>query len=202
MKSTKQTHVAFPYPPISGELNSGDTFLKIDGEDSLKPIYTLQELPDFDIWGLVNNETGGVWSWGKNAIDAFGSYKEKFSPYRKAIEKGGVVEISNPDSRVITAINKARDKFPMDDAVKIASFMGWTYSCTGPIDKKAINRTLDELVLNAVKQYQNNIKNNKPLRKIHVGTGRIALIVLFWDTSCIASFTFGVESRSSFSYDG
>lgn len=201
MNTTKETRV-MPYTPVSEKTNleNGDTFLYMGDKGLMKPVYTLQKLPDFDSWILVQNETGGHWcGLSLTPLGSFGDCPNYFTPYRKAIENGGVTV--SPDARVITAINKARDKFPMDDAVKIASFMGWTYSCTGPINEKAISRTLSELVLSAVNQYQKNIRENKPRRKIYVGAGRIALTVLFWENSCIASFTFGVDSLSSFSYD-
>jgi hypothetical protein len=198
MNTTKETR-AIPYTPVSGKTNleHGDTFLYMEDKEPMKPIYTLQKLSDFGLWILVHNETGRHWcGLSSTPIGAFGSSDKNFTPYRKAIENGGVVV--EPDVRVIKAINKARDNFSVSDAVEIAAFMNWIYFF-GTIDKKAINDTLDELVLHAINQYQNNIKDNKPCRKIYVGTGRIGLTVLFWENTCTARFTFGLESRESFS---
>jgi len=157
----KETQALFPYPSIiPGELKSGDTFLKMNASGDMKPIYTLQKLPDFDIWVLISNETGKhFYGSASTPVGAFGSCEKSFAPYRKAIENGGV--FVEPDARVLAAINKARERFSVNDAVKIAAFMNWTY-CLGTINEKAINDILDELVLHAVNQYQNTLRTTNP----------------------------------------
>ena len=144
MNTTKETRAICPYTPVSEKTNleSGDTFLYMaDYKEPMKPIYTLQKLSDFGLWILVSNETGKHFcGLASTPIGAFGSCEKSFAPYRKAIENGGVVV--EPDARVLTAINKARERFSVNDAVKIAAFMNWIYFF-GPIDEKAINDTLD-----------------------------------------------------------
>jgi hypothetical protein len=61
------------------DLKSGDKFLYGD-VDGYEIHYTLQKLPDFDLWILVQDKTGGHWAGlMSTAFEAFGDWESKFT---------------------------------------------------------------------------------------------------------------------------
>ena len=62
------------------DLKSGDKFLYGDVDKIYQIHYTLQKLPDFNLWILVQDKTGGHWAGLKStAFEAFGGWKHMFT---------------------------------------------------------------------------------------------------------------------------
>lgn len=59
-------------------MNSGDKFMY--GADGYEIYYTLQKLPDFNLWVLVQDDHGTHWAGLKaTPFEAFGGWHSKFT---------------------------------------------------------------------------------------------------------------------------